>query len=205
MEEIGLFPLNMVLLPAEHVPLHIFESRYKELIGECIDDDASFGVVLADGDSMRSLGTRARVTEVLDRLPDGRLNVIVSGGERFRIVEMTAGRSFLTARVESFEDRDTAASNEKLEGCVNAYRRVAAAAGVDDDTTDLELEPGLAAFEIAALIDLEPESKQDLLEMTAESERLVRVTELLDGAVASVEWQRDVQRLATGNGHVQTP
>jgi len=205
MEEIGLFPLNMVLLPAEHVPLHIFESRYKELIGECIDDDVSFGVVLADEDSMRSLGTRARVTEVLDRLPDGRLNVIVSGGERFRIVEMTAGRSFLTARVESFEDRDGAASNEKLERCVSAYRRVAAAAGVDDDTTDLELEPGLAAFEIAGRIDLEPESKQDLLEMTAESERLVRVTELLDGAVASVEWQRDVQRLATGNGHVQTP
>ena len=205
MDEIGLFPLNMVLLPAEHVPLHIFEPRYKELIGKCIDDDASFGVVLGDGDSMRSLGTRARVTEVLDRLPDGRLNVIASGVERFRIVEMTTGRSFLTARVETFEDRDTAASNDELEVCITAYRRVAVAAGADDDITDLELEPGLAAFEIAGRIDLGPEIKQNLLEMSAESERLARVTELLSDAVASVEWQRRVQRLATGNGHVQTP
>lgn len=205
MEEIGLFPLSMVLLPAEHVPLHIFEPRYKELIAECIGDDVSFGVVLADGPSMRSLGTRARVAEVLDRLPDGRLNIIASGAERFRIIEMTSGRSFLTARVETFEDRDTAASNEELEGCVRAYRRVAAAAGADDDSPELELEPGLAAFEIAGRIDLGPDIKQDLLEMTTESERLARVTELLDDAVTSVEWQRKVHRLATGNGHVQAP
>src|SRR5437870_10959877 len=95
--EVGLFPLDIVLLPTERIPLHIFEERYKELIGECLREGRDFGLIRAGDDGLAEIGTRAAVTEVLEQLPDGRLNIVVEGGERFRIVELTAGRSFQTA------------------------------------------------------------------------------------------------------------
>ena len=98
MNELGLFPLKVVLLPTEQIPLHIFEPRYKELIGECIEDDAEFGLVLSDDEGLRQVGTRARVTDVLERFDDGRLNVVVEGGERFRLVELTTGRIIRRAK-----------------------------------------------------------------------------------------------------------
>src|SRR5690242_21114576 len=85
MEEIGLFPLGIVLLPTERVPLHVFEPRYRELVGECLEADAPFGLLYADEDGVREVGTFARIAEVLERFDDGRLNVLVEGGSRFRV------------------------------------------------------------------------------------------------------------------------
>ena len=104
--EIGLFPLNLVLLPGEQAPLHIFEPRYRELIGECLAQGDEFGLVLADDDGMREIGCRAGVIEVLEQFDDGRLNVVVEGHERIRIAELTEGRSFMTAEVEDVGDED---------------------------------------------------------------------------------------------------
>src|SRR4051794_35714723 len=106
MAEIGLFPLELVLLPTEKVPLHIFEPRYKELIGECLAESRDFGLVLADADGLREVGTRAAVVEVARVYDDGRLDVVVEGGDRFRVVELTSGRSFQTADVETLPDEE---------------------------------------------------------------------------------------------------
>src|SRR5947209_225914 len=80
--ELGLFPLEAVLLPRERIPLHIFELRYQELIGECIDRDCDFGLLFEDDDGVREIGTRAHVIEIINRFDDGRLNIIVEGHER---------------------------------------------------------------------------------------------------------------------------
>jgi Lon protease-like protein len=80
MDEIGLFPLDLVLLPGEQRPLHVFEERYKELIGECLEDGVEFGLVLADEDGLRPVGTRAAVVEVLQEFDDGRMDVVVEAG-----------------------------------------------------------------------------------------------------------------------------
>ena len=85
-----------MLLPTEQVPLHIFEPRYRELIGESLEQGVPFGIVYADDDGLRQIGTLATVTEVVERFADGRLNIVVEGGERFRLVELTEGRSFVT-------------------------------------------------------------------------------------------------------------
>ena len=106
MTELGLFPLGMVLLPTEQVPLHIFEERYKELIAECLADESEFGLVFADGDGVRESGTRAAVIQVLARLEDGRMNIVVEGRERFKLLELTGGRSYQTGEVEPFLDED---------------------------------------------------------------------------------------------------
>src|SRR5205807_7455264 len=90
MDEIGLFPLGIVLLPTERVPLHVFEPRYRELIGGCLEDGHEFGLVYADECGLRDFGTRARVTDLLEEFDDVRMNVIVEGGERFRLLELTS-------------------------------------------------------------------------------------------------------------------
>src|SRR3954469_17018505 len=104
MTEIGLFPLALVLLPTERVPLHIFEPRYKELIGECLEEGREFGLVLEDDQGRREVGTRAGVIEVLQVFDDGRMNIVVEGRERFRLLELTGGREFLTGDVEAVDD-----------------------------------------------------------------------------------------------------
>src|SRR5215510_12287233 len=107
MARLGLFPLPLVLVPTEQVPLHIFEPRYRELIGECIERGEEFGVLLAKADGgAHTVGTRAAVGEVLRRLPDGRMNIAVEGGDRFRVLELHDGRSFLQGTTELLVDDD---------------------------------------------------------------------------------------------------
>jgi Lon protease-like protein len=180
MDEIGLFPLGIVLLPTEVVPLHVFEERYKELIGECLELEREFGLVYADEDGVRETGTRARVAEVLERFDDGRLHVLVEGGERFRVERLTRGRSFLTAEVEPVEDEWGEPDEEAAEGASEAFRALAALAGADAEVP----EPGSPrlSFEVAARVEIAPEAKQQLLELRSENTRLERVRELLDAA-----------------------
>jgi Lon protease-like protein len=202
MSEIGLFPLGVVLLPTERIPLHIFEERYKELIGECLQTDREFGLIFADDDGMRATGTRAAVVQVLERFQDGRLNVVVEGHDRFRIVRPTSGRTFDTAIIEDVPDepRGSGPETELLGECLEAYQRLADAAGAQPG--DFDPQVGSVAFQIAAVIDFTPELKQELLEMRSEGERLVKLTDLLDRAVDAVVLQRTARERAAGNGHL---
>src|SRR3954452_798695 len=133
MEELGLFPLGIVLLPTETVPLHIFEPRYRELIGECIEEDREFGLVYADEGGVRELGTRARVAAILERFDDGRLNIVVEGGSRFLVERLTEGRPFMTAEVSDVDDDDDAVDDEARVDATGAFRALAALAGAEGE------------------------------------------------------------------------
>jgi Lon protease-like protein len=202
MEEIGLFPLGMVLLPGEQVPLHIFEERYRELVGECLETGREFGLVLADDDGMRAIGTTAAVTEVLESFPDGRLNILVEGRRRFRIDQTTTGRTFATATIQELQDEpgDSFPDEEEMSACLRAFRKVLEAAGTEAE--DLDLTNESLAFEIAGRIEFATPAKQELLELRSERERVLRLTEMLDAAVEQVSLQRRARELAAGNGHV---
>jgi Lon protease-like protein len=202
-EDIGLFPLGMVLLPGEQAPLHIFEERYKDLIGECLETGREFGLILADDEGTRAIGTTAAVTEVLERFPDGRLNILVQGRRRFRVGEMTSGRTFDTAQVEELPDEpgDSSPDEASVADCLRAFRKVLEAAGAEAEDLDLTAES--LAFEIAGRIEFDPGAKQELLEMRSERERVERLTELLEKAVDQVRLQRRARELASGNGHVK--
>jgi Lon protease-like protein len=200
MAEIGLFPLGMVLLPAEQVPLHVFEPRYKELIGECLAEGREFGLVYADDEGMRQVGTRASVVEVLDRFDDGRLNVVVQGGERFRLVELTSGRSFQTAEVESLDDRDDPGDPADAERALALYRRLVELTGSEVEDPDPNA-PQLS-FELAGRFEFAPALKQELLQETSERLRLSRLCSLLETAAETVERQREIATRAASNGKV---
>ena len=139
-----------MLLPTEQVPLHIFEPRYRELIGESLEQGAPFGIVYADDDGLRQVGTLATVTEVVERFDDGRLNIVVEGGERFRLLELTEGRSFVTGRVEPVDDQHDPAEPADVERALALFARLV-------ELTSAEIEPPPAetpelSFAIAGLL-----------------------------------------------------
>ena len=200
MSELGLFPLGIVLLPSEQIPLHIFEERYQELIGECLAEEREFGLIYADDDGLREIGTLAAVTEVLDRFDDGRLNVVVEGGERFRLLELTEGRSFQTGLVEPIEDENDVADPEDSEHALELFHRLVELTGAEVE------EPRLSAdqlsFELAGRFEFAPDLKQKLLQLTSERERMHLLAELLAGAATAVEREREIAERAHGNGKV---
>ena len=196
--EIGLFPLGIVLLPTERVPLHIFEPRYRELIGECLEDDAAFGLLYADESGVREVGTFARVIHVLERFDDGRLNVLVEGAERFRVEELTRGRAFMTAEVVAVDDEPAEIDAETAARAAGSFRALAALAGAETVEPN-ERSPQLA-FELAAQVELPPEAKQQLLELRVEQERLELVAELLDDARVALIATRELGDRAKRNG-----
>jgi Lon protease-like protein len=199
-EEIGLFPLGVVLLPTERIPLHIFEPRYRELIGECLETGGQFGLLLADDDGVREVGTRATVTDVLQRFEDGRLNIVIEGGERFRVVELTEGRSFQTAEVEPVLDEEGAPEPAEVERALGLVRRLAELAGADAD--ELEVTSDIPSFELAGHVAFEADVKQELLELRSEPDRLARLAVLLEDAAKSLEERQATAKIAQTNGRV---
>jgi Lon protease-like protein len=197
-EEIGLFPLGIVLVPTERVPLHIFEPRYRELIGECLELEREFGLVLEDDEGLRAVGTRTRVAEVIERLPDGRLNIVVEGGERFRLVEESEGRSFRTGRVEPFADEVAPATADEVEGVLAAFRRLAEAAGAEADVPEPSDSP--LSFALAARIELPAGRKQALLELRSEQARVRMLSELLERLSESLAAAQELAERARRNG-----
>ena len=201
MEEIGLFPLGLVLLPTEQVPLHIFEPRYRELITECLDEGEPFGLVFADDDGLRRVGTLASVVEVTDRFDDGRLNVVVEGGDRFRLVELTDGRTFHTGTIEPLGDLDDPPNPSEIERALAVFLRLVELTGAEVEAPDVGAGP--PSFAIAARFELAADLKLELLEQTSERLRLARLCEILETAAASVERQRAIAELAQTNGHAK--
>jgi len=198
--ELGLFPLPLVLLPTERVPLHIFEERYRELIGECLDSGDDFGLVYADDDGVRDVGTRARVTEVLARLADGRMDILVEGGERFRLLELTTGRSFHTAEVSPVEDDEDPAGVESIARGLGLFDRLRELTGSDVDVPEADT-PQLS-FVLAGRVAFPPDDKLELLKDVSERRRMDRVCALLETAMATARRVRGAAERAATNGRV---
>jgi len=203
MSEIGLFPLGLVLLPTERVPLHIFEPRYRELIDESLEQDVPFGVIYADEDGLRQIGTLATITEVTERFDDGRLNILVEGGERFRLLELTEGRTFVTGRVELIDDLQDPGEPADIERALTLFARLV-------ELTSFDAAPPVAetpelSFAIAGCFDFSPDLKQELLDESSERVRLIRLCELLAIAAETVERQLKIASRAQTNGKVNPP
>jgi Lon protease-like protein len=199
--ELGLFPLPIVLVPTERIPLHIFEPRYRELIDECIELGEEFGLVLATGDgAVHEIGTRARVAKVLEVLDDGSMNIVVEGGERFRLLDLTSGRTFTTGIVEPVLDEDDPAASDDVERVLQVFGELAEAAESDVDVPD-PLSP-IFDFEVAARVEFAADAKQKLLSMTSPRERMAALVGLLEGALEAVRLELTLRERASRNGKV---
>jgi Lon protease-like protein len=199
--ELGLFPLPIVLVPTERIPLHIFEPRYRELIDDCVENGEEFGLVLSTGDgAVHEIGTRAAVAQVLEVLEDGSMNIVVEGGERFRLLELTSGRSFTTGVVEAVEDDDEPPLDGDVERATEVFRELATAAESDVDLPDPS-SPRYD-FELAARVDFAVDAKQELLAMTSPRARMQALVRLLETALEAVRIEHTLRERAGRNGKV---
>lgn len=181
--ELPLFPLNVVLFPGAELPLHIFELRYCLMINECYKEEKPFGIVLVRPESKPlqeepyPVGTMAEI-EALDRLEDGRMNLIVRGMQRFRILSQHREKIYLSAFVEVYED--VAEPEPALLACANQARELfnsylevlLEVVGKQDIQFNLPSEPVELSHFIAYFLDLQDEQKQQLLELTSTVRRL---------------------------------
>jgi Lon protease-like protein len=195
-----LFPLGIVALPSELVPLHIFEERYKEMIERCLAEPTEFGIVWMSDDGLREIGCACEVAEVLERMDDGRLNVIARGTRAFRIETRQDDLPYPAATVEFLPDReeepDAAAAEEARAAYAELVRQAA-----DRETSDEELA-AMSAYDMAATVEFGAEAKQGLLDLRSETARLKLVTRLFLSAVRRIDLAERAELRARSNGKV---
>jgi Lon protease-like protein len=197
--EIGIFALPTVLVPGELMPLHIFEPRYRELIGECLDTGDEFLLLYSDEEGTRDVGCTAEVTQLLERFDDGRMNIVVQGVEVVRVVEITRGRSFTTA-IAAEADEDLGVGDEG-EAALELYRQIAAAGGGDPEEDLTEL-PTPLSYAIMARVDFPAAEKQRVLELRSERERMMAIIDLLARGLQTLAKIEQIRERAAGNGRV---
>lgn len=195
-----LFPLRMVLLPEEILPLHIFEERYKQMINECLDHGGPFGVILAEKNGIRNIGCAARVTNVLERFPDGRLNIMTQGKERFRILQPDQQLPYLTADVEYFDDPpESEPSPDLAEKIIAAISD--AATGESQVTEEIRRDLKNLSFRAGAMLGLSLSDKQMLLESVSPDERAEIILEMIEKTRISENFKNIQRKDAHQNGH----
>ena len=151
--DLPVFPLPLVLLPGELLPLHIFEPRYRELVARCLAGPEPFCVVLEDDAGVREVGCLARDLTVLERLADGRLNVVVSGGEPVRLGPLDdEAHSYLSAEATVLEDDDEELADDEIEAALAAYGALLSEIG-REDAEPLSAQPRLS-YALGARIDV---------------------------------------------------
>jgi Lon protease-like protein len=200
LERFPLFPLGLVLIPHELVPLHIFEERYKLMIGECIEQEREFGIVWLADDGLKEIGCSARIARVLERFEDGRMNVLVEGSSPFRLLRRIDDLPYPAGDVELLED----GSDEEAADAEAARRRYAdLVAQVTDERPEPDDLAKLDAYGMAATLDVALEAKQMLLELRSERGRLEQLEALFAEALARIRHAERAAERAQGNGSVR--
>ena len=199
-ESFPLFPLGLVLLPREVVPLHIFEERYKVMVGECLEEERDFGIIWLSDDGLKEIGCGARITRVLERFDDGRLNILVEGTAPFRLTRRIEDLPYPAGDVEPLDD-DGEADADALERTRTRY------ADLVEQVTDERPEPDalaeLDAYGMAATLDVAPGAKQTLLELRSEDRRLHELEGLFTEALKRIKLAERAAERASGNGHLR--
>ena len=172
-----LFPLDLVLLPGVPLPLHIFEPRYKEMIGECLEQKKPFGIVRASNDGVAGIGCTAEIISVTKKYDDGRMDILARGVNRFEVLEVNEERSFLQAEVLVVEDEPGQPSTQMIEQAVRLHAEIAKLAGGESGEAD-ESASNLS-FLLAGSLPLDLDFKQSLLTTLSEEKRLEAVIQYL--------------------------
>jgi Lon protease-like protein len=198
-----LFPLELVALPAELVPLHIFEERYKTMVEHCLEEEAEFGIVWLADDGLRPVGCACEIAEVLERLDDGRINLVARGTRAFRIESRQDDLPYPAATVEFLEDRPEEPDEDAAEEARRAYAELVEEATTRELSGE-ELE-GMSAYDMAATIEFGLDAKQGLLDLRSENARMRLVTRLMRAALRRLAYVEKAQVRARSNGKVQFP
>jgi Lon protease-like protein len=195
-----LFPLDTVLLPGAPLPLHIFEPRYKEMIGECLERKQPFGVVRAKDGEVAEMGCTAEILNVVKKYDDGRMDIVTQGRRRFEVMQVNPERSFLQAEVLYLRDDPAVASREDMARALELHGESMKLAGSQPEGVSDVNEQELS-FHLAGSLPHDLDFKQTLLGMKSEPERLQAVVTFFANILPNVRRTLHVRRKAGGNGH----
>jgi len=199
-DSLPLFPLNLVLYPGERLPLHIFEARYKDLTQYCLDHEVPFGILRAKDDTLAEIGTTAQIQEVVTRYEDGRLDIAVTGEERFRLRSLHDAKSYYTGDVVLLGEEASDPDLDLKERAITQHMKLLELAG-------RTVRPGLyedvehLSYVLARNAALDGDQKQDLLEIDSETQRIQYLIDHFESLIPRVEEKEDVHRRIRSNGH----
>jgi Lon protease-like protein len=197
---VPLFPLDVVLFPGNPLPLHIFEPRHKEMIAECRANSAPFGVVRALKDGIAEVGCTADIVAVTKQYPDGRLDLIAKGNQRFEVLEVNQERPFLRAEVLIVPDEPGGAAEQDTARALQSHLEILNLAGAVQDLT--AADQNTLSFHLAGSLPLDLDFKQKLLAMRSEHERMRAVAAYLEEILPNLRRAARAREKAGGNGHV---
>lgn len=215
-----LFPLDVVLFPGTPLPLHVFETRYKDLISECLDNKTRFGIVRAKAEqegetedeespetdnteqeqeqALADVGCTAEIVAVTKTYPDGRMDIVAEGRERFEVLDIDEQRSFLRAEVLYFDDEAGNTDAEAIARAVKLHGEILAIAGAKQSLPE---ELRQISFHLAGSLPLDLDFKQALLEMRSESKRIEAVITAFEAILPKLRRTVQLRQRAGGNGH----
>jgi Lon protease-like protein len=195
-----LFPLNVVVFPGTPLPLHIFEERYKDMIGSAIRDNSEFGIVLAREDGIVNAGCTVVVEKLTEMYPDGRMDIITRGRRRFEVVSLNEDKAYLQAEVRFFEDEDfRPASSELKKQALTNYQALRQLGAAREITEPDEKDPQLSFSLAQAIPDLNFLST--LLRQRSEAGRLRELNQFLDQYIPRQRAIERLKALAPTNGY----
>jgi ATP-dependent Lon protease len=195
-----LFPLGLVLYPGERTPLHIFEPRYKEMVGHCMERDKPFGIVLFEDDEMAKVGCAARIVQIVQQYEDGRMDIVVEGEHRFRILDIHDDESYLTAEVRTLDEPDESPRRNLQQRLITQHMRLLELAG-RTVRPSLYQDVETLSYVIAPNAGLSSQQKQDVLEILTENERVEYLVDHLEALIPRVRKMEDLRRRIQSNGH----
>jgi Lon protease-like protein len=208
LRDFPLFPLGIVTLPTEYVPLHVFEERYKALVDECLSRECEFGIVWLAGDELKEVGCAVTIERVLERMDDGRMNILCRGTRPFRLVERHDDLPYPAGTIEWLDDAVPVDPEVDAQVAAEAGRRAREAyAELVLQAADRTLDPDelaeMSAYEMAATVDFGLDAKQGLLELRSETARLKLVERLFRAAAKRLDYVERAQARAASNGKVR--
>jgi len=189
------------MLPSEFVPLHVFEDRYKTMIGECLEHDREFGIIWLAENELKPVGCACAIERVLERMDDGRMNILTRGTRPFRLVERQDDLPFPAGTIEFLADREIEPDEDAARDAYGAYTTLVTEA--TDTPPDTQRIARMSAYEMAATVELGLDAKQGLLELRSENARLRQVTRLFRAALKRLEFVDRAQARARSNGKVR--
>jgi Lon protease-like protein len=204
---IPLFPLGLVLMPQIPLPLHIFEERYKLMIGECLAEDREFGIVYFNATDIQAVGCTARILKVIKRYDDGRLDILTRGQKRFLIKEICDDKAYLTASVTYFDDEKQADDSgwqdlaDRGMALLKQFTSTLESEEGDDFTKKMDFKS--ISFLLAGCEGFSHEEKQRFLEMTSTGERLKKSVESLEDMIERMKITAKIHTIIGGNGNMK--
>ncbi|MGA8143965.1 MAG: LON peptidase substrate-binding domain-containing protein [Candidatus Acidiferrales bacterium] len=198
---IPLFPLDVVLLPGSSLPLHIFEPRYKKMIGRCLAEKIEFGMIYATGKNVASVGCTAEIVLKMKDYPDGRMDILTRGRAAFRLLQLLQDADYHEGVVEYLSEElcpDDAQKNARITRLLQECHILLYGQAWIDSEEECEFS---LAYRMAARLPMDLEQKQWLLEMRAENERCDFLEKWLGEFLPKLEHRQSARKRAAGNGH----